>query len=443
MVGFAIARLVGGADAVAALMQEGPLSLLPQTMLSAAVVWCGIAIAALWLLLTRADGRHALEVAGCLLLVVLHVNILRERTRYGDVSDYVRAAFDLAAGQPLWERYLYPPFLATSLQPLLPLGNAGVQAALWLANIVALAIFYWLTAAVLRRYGFARGSAFAITFLALVVNVPLLRTLAYVQVNLHLANAVMAALLLAPRYPLFSGFMLSFAVHLKAAPAMLVLAFIHPFRSAWWVGFTGGIVLLATLTIIPFGVQPFADFAANAARIHDANPISFRDSSVDSIIRSTAHLYGGEVPLLLIAIPKAFLILFAGWVAFQCVRRHAFVSPKQDAALCLNALPALLLIMLLASPILWEHHPIFVLVPYLLLIPRLSSPGEWAVYTAAWAIQFLLPTFDLYPWSFGRLVSALAILALMARLQEPIQTAGFSVFALRLEELLRPLERIR
>jgi hypothetical protein len=71
--------------------------------------------------------------------------------------------------------------------------------------------------------------------------------------------------------------------------------------------------------------------------------------------------------------------------------------------------------MVLASPLVWEHHPVFVALPFLAVMKRLRTPGEWAAWSLAYGAVFLLPTFDFYPWSFGRLAGLLALLALLHR----------------------------
>jgi hypothetical protein len=79
----------------------------------------------------------------------------------------------------------------------------------------------------------------------------------------------------------------------------------------------------------------------------------------------------------------------------------------------LNALPALFVLMTLASPVVWEHHAIFVAVPFLLLLKRLDTPSLWLWFGLAYLLEFLLPTFDFFPWSFGRLVAPLMVLWFM------------------------------
>jgi hypothetical protein len=81
----------------------------------------------------------------------------------------------------------------------------------------------------------------------------------------------------------------------------------------------------------------------------------------------------------------------------------------------LNALPALFVLMTLTSPVVWEHHAIFAALSFLLLLKRLDTPGAWMWFGFAYLLEFLLPTFDFFPWSFGRLAAPLIVLWLMWR----------------------------
>ena len=43
----------------------------------------------------------------------------------------------------------------------------------------------------------------------------------------------------------------------------------------------------------------------------------------------------------------------------------------------------------------------------------MKSPTHWALFGFAYFFEFLLPTFDFFPWSYGRLFAPLIILWLM------------------------------
>ena len=121
-----------------------------------------------------------------------------------------------------------------------------------------------------------------------------------------------------------------------------------------------------------------------------------------------------DLPLVRL-LAKASVLATALAVAGVAIRRGAFVSGRGPGSDVLNAWPALAVLMVLASPLVWEHHPVFVALPFLVITRRLQAPGEWAVFSLAYLLVFLLPTFDFYPWSFGRLAGLLVLLALLYR----------------------------
>lgn len=84
----------------------------------------------------------------------------------------------------------------------------------------------------------------------------------------------------------------------------------------------------------------------------------------------------------------------------------------------LNAIPPLFVLMTLSAPVVWEHHGVFIALSFLLMLKRLETPHEWLWFGFAYLLEFLLPTFDFYPWSFGRMVAPMIILWQMWRLAE-------------------------
>jgi hypothetical protein len=100
-----------------------------------------------------------------------------------------------------------------------------------------------------------------------------------------------------------------------------------------------------------------------------------------------------------------------------------------------NSLPPLLILMTLVAPIVWEHHGIFLGIAFLLLLGRLESGAEWAWFGTAYLLEFLLPTFDFFPWSYGRLVAPLIVLGLMWRASG--RRTAFTLFERATEELER------
>jgi hypothetical protein len=396
-----------GVERFFALIRRGPLSITEQTLVCVAIVWLSYGVGLALLQRPRLRAEHGVAIACSILILLLYVNILRERTAYGDVADYVTAAFDLHDGRPLHHRYVYPPLLATLCQPFLILGERGLSAAFWAANLLSLVAFFWLLKAVLVRYGFGRQVALGLALLFMVVNVPILRTLGYVQVNLHVINLIFLTILWFPRHRILSALALAVAVHLKASPLVLALPFFWERDRRWILSFVAGLMGLASLTAASYGWGPFVDFYHNACSIYTANGIAFRETSVDSFVRSTGALLGVDSSAL-VGIFKLPILVLIFLTSVYNVRHSTFSAGKEPGRVIHNSV-----LMVLASPLSWEHHPVFLALPFLLILRKLDTPAAWSWFGLAYLLEFLMPTFDFYPWSFGRLISPIILTVLM------------------------------
>ena len=70
--------------------------------------------------------------------------------------------------------------------------------------------------------------------------------------------------------------------------------------------------------------------------------------------------------------------------------------------------------MTLASPIVWDHHGIFVTLSFLLMLKLIDTPDLWMWFGFAYVLEFVMPSFDFFPWSYGRLIAPMIVLALMS-----------------------------
>ena len=207
-------------------IQQWPLSNLTVTLEATAYTWlCAGAI--LYLLANdKVNADNAFFVAGFFIVILLYLNVLRERFRYGDYQYYLEAATALMNNQPLPDTYLYLPLWATLLHFIVPLGDQGMLAILWTVNIIMLGFFYILFVRVLEHYGYSNRFAVIIAVLFMSINTPLHRSLGYVQVNLIAMVLIMASLLTFRKNDLVSALLLAIAIHLKTSPAALALAFL-------------------------------------------------------------------------------------------------------------------------------------------------------------------------------------------------------------------------
>jgi hypothetical protein len=214
--------------------------------------------------------------------------VFRERTIYGDIQDYAEAAMRLSRGEPLNTSYLYTPFWATVLEPLARFGPKAIFGVCWLLNMLSIPVFYLLLHATLKAYGFGTNVAGLLCFSFMVVNVPLLRTLGYVQVNLHVTNLILASLVSFPQTRAVSAVTLALAAQIKMSPLALALPYLLR-RDYKWLGvFVLTVLATAGLTVAWHGLAPFQEFLFNVRRMREENGLQFRETSFDSFFAAVA-----------------------------------------------------------------------------------------------------------------------------------------------------------
>ncbi len=423
------------------ILVTGPLSRFSLTFMSVGLAWL-LGGLALWLLVARRiDSRNLLAWIGFFLVTFLYLNLLRERVQYGDLDSYVLGATNLYNGEPFDSLYIYPPFWAMLLKPLVPLGEAAFLNVLWALNLLALMGFYWLLVAVLGRYGFSLRLAALTVTLFMLANMPLLRTLYYMQVNLHVLNLVFLSVLLYPRSRLLSAFCLAAAAHLKASPLVLALAFLLERDWRWlaWLAFFG--FFLFGVTLLSDGLQPYTSYLHNLSLLNQPHGMNFRETSFDSFFWTLASLlkFDGLWAQIGIYLSKAALGLAVGLVLVRLVRSRTF--SRGPSANLLNALPPLMVLMNMYSPLVWEHHGLFLALSACVLLPLLLTPAEWTWFGVFYFVQYLIPTFDFFPWSYARMLTPLLLLWLMWRLGNrlPAETLPFARFQRWLDSLPAPV----
>ena len=420
-------------------IQQPPLINLPVTLWSVALVWISAGILLALLQAGSIAGRNLFTLSGFFVVCWTYLNILSERWRYGDYTYYFESAATMYRNEPLHGSYFYPPLWATLTQFLVPLGEDKFFLALWLLDIVAFVAFFFLLHRVLERYGFSARLAAVVTTGFVLANAPLLRTMVYVQVNLHTLNLVLLSILFYPRRSFLSALMLALAVHLKGSPTVLVLAFLLEKDRRWLTWLAMSLVAIAGITVLTDGFSPFLDVIQHWQGLALSDNTIYHDTSFDSFLRSTAQFIplGAAWTRVLIYAGKAALAVASLWVMIRSVQAAQFVKRGPPGALMLNALPPLFVLMTLSAPVVWEHHGVFLALSFLVMLKRLETPHEWLWFGFAYLLEFLLPTFDFYPWSFGRLVAPMLILWQMWRLAE--RNGDASVFTM----LNRWFEKLR
>jgi hypothetical protein len=156
----------------------------------------------------------------------------------------------------------------------------------------------------------------------------------------------------------------------------------------------------------------FFDFINNFLFINAPHGLSLHDSSFDSAIGFTLSYFRADFSTVRILVFLAKGITAIATV-FLCIRAQGFYSGEDGKGRLFNSIVPLFVGMTLLSPLVWEHHAMFLTLPFLLLLKKMESPTEWTLYGGVYLLIFLTPTFDYFPWSYGRLFGILILLALL------------------------------
>jgi hypothetical protein len=404
--------LLKGANIFSVLITESPYSDLSLTLVSTLLAWL-LAGAFLHLLYFRVFKiSNALTWAGFFVVALVYVNILRERVRYGDIGYYVDAALALHKGGPLPGTYIYPLLWVSVLEIFVPFKEAGIFLFAWILNVAALFGLYFLLARMLEKYGFSANLAALVTTVFMLVNVPLLRTMVYGQVNLLVLDGILLSLLLYRRFPFLSALALTVAVQMKISPIVIVAAVLLERNWRWLGWFVLNMLVVGLIPVMVHGVQPYADVVNNLARMGARTSFYFRDTSIDSFLLATGSFMKVDPTLTRLGIyaSKLAVGLFALWTAWLNVHKSTFFSQREAGNTLYNAAPVLMILMTLASPLMWEHHGVFLALPFLVLLKRIEGNTEWFLFGSAYFFEFGLPSFDFYPWSYVRLLAPLIVL---------------------------------
>ena len=270
------------------------------------MLWLSAGVLLYLLQAGRISSSNLLTVSGFFVVCWVYLNFLSERWRYGDYSYYLDAARNLYLNQPLPATYFYPPLWATLLQFLVPAGEDTFFIVLWLLDFASFVAFYFLLHRVLERYGFTARLAAVVTTVFMLANAPLLRTLVYVQVNLHTLDLILLALLLYPKRLFLSALMLALAVHLKGSPAIVVLAFLLEKDWRWLGWFVLSLALVAGShrphrRVLAVSRRPAALAGPAALRQHDLSrhvlrfvPALRRPSAAHRLVLDAGHDLCGQ-----------------------------------------------------------------------------------------------------------------------------------------------------
>jgi alpha-1,2-mannosyltransferase len=342
----------------------------PESLISAADTDAPAAQKGFWVRLAGWIGVCALPV-----LVALYVGattfgggtFIPWRPIMVDLDVYRRAGSVLLAGGNFYDlpgplQFLYPPFAATLAAPLALLPPTAVHIGWTAAGAMALV-------AILHRFGLT-GWLLSLAGAAVIYIVePVVQTLAFGQLGIFLVALVVLDLAPGPR--VFSrrllpeGVLTGVAAAIKLTPAIFVvyLLVVRKFRAFWVAVVTSIVVTLASAAIVPAASYEFWTRLAHGDTGLGHSIIYYTNQSVMADI---VRIFGlGPEPAIIGLVLSGAVAIAGVWAAALW---HRLGDVRLAVALCGVA-------GLLASPVSWLHHFVWV-VPFAmsLLEPRPVSP---------------------------------------------------------------------
>lgn len=328
----------------------------------------------------RVDPRDRRLVAALAVGVGLLCGVLAWRWDWFiDLRVYELGASSLFGGELYDARFrvadlpfTYPPFAALLLLPLAVL-PIWLGAALWsLACVVVLA---WIVDATMRACGVVpRALAVPLLVVAALLTEPVWSTFSFGQVNLFLAAAVLADVLRPERR--HAGWLVGIAAGIKLTPLFFVgfLVMAGQRRAAGTAAASFGATVLVGAV-----AAPRDSWAYWTEILYDPGRVGGVEyAGNQSLLGLLSRVLGHEAPTSLwLGVAGATAVL-ALWSA-RLLWRSGSPSARPLAA-CVAALG-----MLLASPISWDHHWVW-LVPLVIALWWSGLPGARPVAAVVAAV---------------------------------------------------------
>jgi alpha-1,2-mannosyltransferase len=317
-----------------------------------------------WVLLARGIGACVLPV-----LVALYVgatafggSVLPWRPGMVDLEVYSRAGSVLLAGGNFYDlpgplQFLYPPFAAVLAVPLALLPATVLQVGWTAAGALALV-------AILHRFGLQGWLLSVASAVAVYVVEPIVQTLAFGQLGIFLVALVVLDLVPGPRVfrrrLLPEGVLTAIATAIKLTPAIFVLYLlaVRKYRAFLVAVITGMVVTLISAAIVPATSHEFWTRLAHGDTGLGHSIIYYTNQSV---MAGVVRIFGlGSAPAVVGLVLSAVVAIAGVWAA---VLWHRLGDVRLAVNLCGVA-------GLLASPVSWLHHFVWVVPLAMSLLER-------------------------------------------------------------------------
>jgi len=179
----------------------------------------------------------------------------------------------------------------------------------------------------------------------------------------------------------------------------------------------GGIVLFTSL-MNGFHYYSSLYFLKNVSTVMNSpGTIAYRDCSIESFVRATflnlqINLTLSKYVVLGLKTGLVFLTFF---FLFRLVSRATFYRGEKREEVVHNSFVILMVFMVILSPIVWVHHLVFLIFPFLIFLKKLEKIEDLFFYISSYSVIFLLPTFNFFPFSYLRLLGVVLCYVLLYR----------------------------
>ncbi|HET9913919.1 MAG TPA: glycosyltransferase family 87 protein [Anaerolineales bacterium] len=350
-----------------------------------------------------------------------------------DYQNYEKAFRAVAAGGNPYEieHYLYPPLFAQVMAFVYSITKtwlASTWDSLWhivhyfhqCAQFFLVNIAYQLCSRFASRLGFSDLKTRLIVAGLFLFNFPLVRMLHLNQINLYVLITVLIALLALGKFPFLSGAAIALGTLIKLYPVMMAapLAGMKKWKALAG-GFVTGVIVILFQTNFGRDLSLWKYFI----RFYLAFPAE-REST--QWIRNTTLLSLANNLESFMGLPEAAIVPFyfigvaavLTWVAVRFWKRekiYATLPPGPATEMYRNfgSLIDFACLALLITPTAWDHHFVIALplALWAIAIRGREKPG-WV--GAGIVSIFILPPFDIFPFSFLRMFGVYLLLLLVS-----------------------------
>ena len=251
-------------------------------------------------------------------------------------------------------------------------------------------------------------------------NVPILRTLSNNQVNFYVLVSILGALILLQKSPIFAGISIALGGFIKLYPFALSAPLLGLKKWRALIGVLAGSVVIALFeTLFLHNLKIWEQFV----QFYLSFPVEqesslFKNTSPMSLLRSILKFSGISLEIL----PFIFGIMVLAvliWYSVRFFQREKIVvsmdrlSMEMASFRNIGHLLDFSVLSLLIAPSAWEHHYVIAIPLAIWAFALRGKDAPWQVLLSL-ALVFVLPVFNVFPFSYLRLAGLIWLFILVS-----------------------------